>query len=90
MGLTVSDVSRQIGRSDAKVSAGLMRNDAAGDVLIEVEGEIAPGVILLWRQDIGLALGDRPHRRFPQGQQRDPGRAPGDVIVEISFTRQWK
>jgi multidrug efflux pump len=40
MGLTVDDVSRQIGHSDSKVSAGLMRNDAAGNVLIEVEGEI--------------------------------------------------
>ena len=40
MGLTVSDVSRQIGQSDSKVSAGLMRNSAAGDVLIEVEGEM--------------------------------------------------
>lgn len=40
MGLTVDDVSRQILRSDAKVSAGLMRNDTTGDVLIEVEGEI--------------------------------------------------
>ncbi len=40
MGLTISDVSRQIGQSDSKVSAGLMRNDTAGDVLIEVEGEM--------------------------------------------------
>jgi multidrug efflux pump subunit AcrB len=40
MGLTVSDVSRQIDQSDSKVSAGLMRNKAAGDVLIEVEGEM--------------------------------------------------
>jgi multidrug efflux pump subunit AcrB len=40
MGLTVSDVSHQIGQSDSKVSAGLMRNDTAGDVLIEVEGEM--------------------------------------------------
>lgn len=40
MGLTVRDVSRQIGQSDAKVSAGLMRNRAAGDVLIEVAGEM--------------------------------------------------
>jgi len=40
MGLTVSDVSQQIGQSDSKVSAGLMRNNAAGDVLIEVEGEM--------------------------------------------------
>jgi len=40
MGLTVGDVSRQIGQSDSKVSAGLMRNNAAGDVLIEVEGEM--------------------------------------------------
>ena len=31
MGLTVSDVSRQIGQSDSKISAGLMRNGAAGD-----------------------------------------------------------
>jgi multidrug efflux pump subunit AcrB len=40
MGLTVSDVSRQIGQSDSKVAAGLMRNSSAGDVLIEVEGEM--------------------------------------------------
>jgi len=40
MGLTVSDVSRQIGQSDSKVSAGLMRNSSVGDVLIEVEGEM--------------------------------------------------
>ena len=40
MGLTVADVSRQIGRSDSKVSAGLMRNGSAGDVLIEIEGEM--------------------------------------------------
>ena len=40
MGLTVSDVSRQIGQSDSKISAGLMRNSTAGDVLIEVEGEM--------------------------------------------------
>ena len=35
-----SDVSRQIGQSDSKVSAGLMRNNVAGNLLIEVEGEI--------------------------------------------------
>jgi multidrug efflux pump len=40
MGLTVGDVSRRIGQSDSKVSAGLMRNAVAGDVLIEVEGEM--------------------------------------------------
>jgi len=40
MGLSAADVSRQIGRSDSKVSAGLMRNTSAGDVLIEVEGEM--------------------------------------------------
>jgi multidrug efflux pump subunit AcrB len=40
MGLTVGDVSRQIDQSDSKVSAGLMRNKAVGDVLIEVEGEM--------------------------------------------------
>jgi multidrug efflux pump subunit AcrB len=39
-GLTVDDVAAQIGRSDSKVSAGLMRNSLAGDVLIEVEGEL--------------------------------------------------
>jgi len=40
MGLTVGDISRQIGQSDSKISAGLMRNGAAGNVLIEVEGEM--------------------------------------------------
>ena len=40
MGLTVDDVAAQIGRSDSKVSAGLMWNSLAGDVLIEVEGEL--------------------------------------------------
>ena len=40
MGLTVSDVSRQIGQSDSRVSAGLMRNNVSGDILIEVEGEM--------------------------------------------------
>jgi multidrug efflux pump len=40
MGLTVDDVASQIGQSDSKVSAGLMRNRSAGDVLIEVEGEL--------------------------------------------------
>lgn len=38
--LTVDDVARQIGQSDSKVSAGLMRNSSAGNVLIEVEGEM--------------------------------------------------
>ena len=40
MGLTVGDVSRQIRQSDAKVSAGLMRNSTSGDMLIEVHGEM--------------------------------------------------
>ncbi|MDC0935928.1 efflux RND transporter permease subunit [Pirellulales bacterium] len=40
MGLTVSDVSRQISQSDSKVSAGVMRNGTTGNVLIEVEGEM--------------------------------------------------
>ena len=40
MALTVGEVSRQIGQSDSKVSAGLMRNAAVGDVLIEVDGEM--------------------------------------------------
>lgn len=40
MGLTVDDVATQLGQSDSKVSAGLMRNGQAGDVLIEVEGEM--------------------------------------------------
>lgn len=40
MGLTVDDVAAQIAQSDSKVSAGLMRNETAGDVLIEVEGEV--------------------------------------------------
>lgn len=40
IGLTVSDVSRQIGQSDSKVSAGVMRNSTTGNVLIEVEGEM--------------------------------------------------
>lgn len=40
MGLTVGDVSRQIGLSDSKVSAGLMRNDTSGNRLIEVDGEM--------------------------------------------------
>ncbi|MGI9455236.1 MAG: efflux RND transporter permease subunit [Aeoliella sp.] len=40
MGLTVGDVSSQIGQSDSKISAGLMRNSISGNLLIEVEGEM--------------------------------------------------
>lgn len=40
MQLTVEGVARQVGRSDSKVSAGLMRNRSTGDLLIEVEGEM--------------------------------------------------
>lgn len=40
MGLTASDVSRQIRNSDSKVSAGVMRGSTTGNVLIEVEGEM--------------------------------------------------
>ncbi|MEM1068538.1 MAG: efflux RND transporter permease subunit [Planctomycetota bacterium] len=40
MGLTVDHVADQLTQSDSKVSAGLMRNPSAGDVLLEVEGEM--------------------------------------------------
>jgi multidrug efflux pump subunit AcrB len=40
MGLTVDDVASQIRASDSKVSAGLMRNNSVGNLLIEVEGEM--------------------------------------------------
>jgi len=38
LGLTVNDVARQIGASDSKMSAGLLRGNA--DLLVEIDGEL--------------------------------------------------
>ncbi|MGI9518364.1 MAG: efflux RND transporter permease subunit [Pirellulaceae bacterium] len=40
IGLTISDLSRQIRQTDSKVPSGLLRSSTTGDLVIEIEGEL--------------------------------------------------